>query len=119
MSTGHFLTYLRTLFLDLRNGILAARRQREMIEVLKERDARYRALRPSVTRVGILVVYPGSDAFGIREGWEFEFPDTSPHAAITYPPTWEDRDGTKRIYGYTLEELKELHARRAEFNVEA
>lgn len=116
--------YLRTLFQDLRNGVRAARRQREMVEAARSEDRWYLEARPKIVRVGELVIR--GQSFAIMGDWRFFFPaeingrrGASLSRAVAYPPTREDLDGTRRIYGYTLAELQEFHARRVEFNVEA
>lgn len=105
------------LYLDLRNGVRAARRQRLMVEAAHLDQAAYVAARPHIVRVGEIRLLPAG-GFAIEGDWQFWFP-CSASAAMRYPLTREDLDGTKRIYGYTLADLKQFHARRAEFNIDA
>lgn len=111
------IRWLRDLFLDLRNGLRAARRQRLLIESVKAADAAYLRDRPRIVRVGQVDIHADGQ-WGISGDWQFWFP-TQPHEALAYPLTRDDLDGTHRLYGYTLAEYQQFHARRVEFNIDA
>ncbi len=91
---------------DLREALrlIAARR-------LRRRYAVDRAnLKAAIIRVGEAEV--GRESIVIGEGWEFDLSNGAPVHSI-------GPDGVPRFCGYTVPELKEVHARRAEFNVDA
>lgn len=83
---------------------LAARR-------LRRRHAADRAnLKAGIVRVGDAQVGPDSIILG--EDWLFDTSNGAPVHSV-------GPDGLPRFCGYTVAELKEVHARRAEFNVNA
>jgi hypothetical protein len=99
--------------IDVRQGIASdlaaawahflARRERRRIL-----SARYH-IKASIERVGDALVGPESIVLG--EGWIFDCSNGA--VAHSVGP-----DGLPRFCGYTVRELKEIYARRAEFNTE-
>lgn len=99
---------IRELFLDLINGFKAARRQRKMIEAARAQLAHRLTIRPRVVSVGTITEKP----FAIHADWFWD----CPIEWIATGPTYGiDIDGVWRAFGYSEAELREIHARRAEF----
>lgn len=111
--------WLVELYLDLRNGFVAARRQREAIEAARLIEAALIERRPTVTRVGpALIPHPGG--FTMPVGWSFhadEYWVGKNATNLVGPEIW--MDGKVRAFGYTQKELEEIYARRVEFNIDA
>lgn len=106
------LRWLRILWIDLRNGLRAARRQRELVHSTQARERELLAARPRVIKVGKIEKL-GPYGFALTEGWEFELTDPWMRHGQSLCGFWTD--GEWRAFGYTAQELTEIHARRKEW----
>lgn len=108
------IRWLRILYIDLRNGLRAARRQRELVHSAQARERVLLAQRPRVFKVGEISYRGPGGNFCLERGWEFELPDVWMQHGQHLCGYWTD--GEWRAFGYTQSELEEIHARRAEWD---
>ncbi len=100
------LFFVRDFIGDLNEALRVMRARQLRREFLK---ARFN-LKARIDRVGN-VSYTGNSII-IDEGWRFD----CTNGAIVHSV---GPDGIPRFCGYTVQELKEIHARRVEFNIDA
>lgn len=91
---------------DLVNGWRAARRQRAMIKQAQANEARLKQLKGRIIAIGELPMPDGGVWLG--EGWSFHLPPG-------LPLVWVDMQGIMHFAGYTTDELREIHAHRADW----
>lgn len=103
---------IREFLFDFINGFRSARRQRRLIEHLRESEAALLADRPWVVKVG-RISQNGPYGFTLEADWEFLLPPRWMRHGQELCGYWSD--GEWRAFGYTAKELTEIHARRREF----